>query len=326
MARKPRIHAPGATYHVILRGNARQDIFSDDKDRYRFYDILQKSCERYQCRVHAFCLMTNHIHLEMQVGEFSLSRIMQNISQRYTQWFNWRYKKSGHVFQGRFKAVMVDADEYLLELAAYIQLNPVRARMTDQPGDYQWSSHRAYLGKESLPWLQTDFMLSLLSPNETQARAKFAAFVAERIMDGRRDEFHGEKSADSRIFGDDKFVDLVLITAEALPERKPGVSEVVAAVKKIYGISAEQLRSQGRERLLCEARGLAAWATLEISSGTLVELASLLQRNSSTLTCAVRRMEKLSEQDPAVAEKMGRIREELKSSYQGLSPEAEGNI
>lgn len=321
MARKSRIHAPGATYHVILRGNAQQDIFSDDKDRYRFYEILQKSCERYRCRVHAFCLMTNHIHLEMQVGDFSLSRIMQNISQRYTQWFNWRYKKSGHVFQGRYKAVMVDADEYLLELAAYIHLNPVRARMTDLPGAYQWSSHRAYLGKETLSWLETDFVLSQFSPNETLARTKFAAFVEERITDGRRNEFHGERISDNRIFGNDKFVDVVLTATESPRERKPGVSEVVAVVKKVYGISDEQLMSQGRERVSCEARGLAAWATLEVSSGKLVELATLLHRNSSTLTCAVRRIEKLSEQDPSVAEKMGRVRKELtESSYQGLTP------
>lgn len=321
MARKPRIHAPGATYHVILRGNARQDIFSDDKDRYRFYEILQKSCERYQCRVHAFCLMTNHVHLELQVGGFSLSRIMQNISQRYTQWFNWRHKKSGHVFQGRYKAVMVDANEYLLELAAYIHLNPVRAHMTDQPGEYPWSSHRAYLGKENLSWLETNFILSQFSSNEKKARTKFAAFVGERIVDGRRDEFHGEKTTDSRIFGDDKFVDVVLAAAEALPERKPGVSEVVAVVKKIYGISDDQLMSQGRERVICEARALAAWATLEVSSGKLVDLANLLCRNASTLTCAIRRIEKLRERDPFVAEKMEYLRQELQeSNYQGLTP------
>ena len=120
MARKPLIHAPGAIYHVILRGDARQDIFSDEKDRYRFYEILQKSCERFLLRIHAFCLMTNHIHLEIQVGDIPLSRIMRNVSLRYTQWHNWRHKKSGHVFQGRYKAVMVDADAFLLGLAAYI--------------------------------------------------------------------------------------------------------------------------------------------------------------------------------------------------------------
>lgn len=321
MARKPRIHAPGATYHVILRGNARQDIFTDDKDCYRFYEILQKLCERYQCRVHAFCLMTNHVHLEIQVGDFSLSRIMQNVSQRYTQWFNWHHNKSGHVFQGRYKAVMVDSDEYLLELAAYIHLNPVRAHMTDRPEKYPWSSHRAYLGKENLPWLETNFVLSQFSSNEKKARAKFTAFVAERIADGRRNEFHGEKTTDSRICGDDKFVDVVLTAAEAFPEQKPGVCEVVAVVKRMYGISEDQLKSQGRERVICEARALAAWATLEISCGKLVELANLLHRNPSTLTCAVRRIEKLRERNPSIVEKMGCLRQELlESNNQGLTP------
>ena len=311
MARKPRIHAPGATYHVILRGNARQDIFSDDQDRYRFYEILQKAHERFRFRVHAFCLMTNHVHLEIQVGEFPLSRIMQNIALRYTQWFNWRHKKSGHVFQGRYKAVMVDADAYLLELAAYIHLNPVRAGMTDQPENHRWSSHRAYLGKENLSWLETGFILSQFSTDEKKARTQFARFVGGRVNEGRRDEFHGVKTQDSRIFGDDRFVDIVLAEAESLPERKPDVHAVVAAVKTIYGLSDELLRSRGRERKSCEARGLAAWATLEISSGKLTELAKLLGRDSSTLTCAVRRMEKRREKDSSLVDKMERLRREI---------------
>ena len=107
MPRKPRIHAEGAVYHVILRGNARQEIFSDDRDRFRFYDILHKSYERFRYRIVAFCLMSNHIHLAVQVGEVPLSRIIQNVAQRYTQWFNWRHQKCGHLFQGRYKAIMV---------------------------------------------------------------------------------------------------------------------------------------------------------------------------------------------------------------------------
>jgi REP element-mobilizing transposase RayT len=320
MARKPRIHAPAATYHVILRGNARQDIFSDDKDRYHFYEILQKSYERFRFRVHAFCLMTSHIHLEIQVGEIPLSRIMQNIALRYTQWFNWRHKKTGHVFQGRYKAVMVDADEYLLELAAYIHLNPVRARMADHPEDHRWSSHRAYLGKENLSWLETSCVLSRFSTNVSKARTLFAGFVGERVKDGRRDGFHGEKTADSRIFGDDRFVDVVLAEAESLPDRKPDVNAVVAAVKRLYGLSDYRLGSRGREREICEARGLAAWATLEISSGKLTELANLLGRDPSTLTCAVRRIEKRREKDPSLVDKMERLRREiLGSSYQVLT-------
>jgi REP element-mobilizing transposase RayT len=311
MPRKPRIHTPGAIYHVILRGNARQDIFSDDKDRYRFYEVIQKSSERFGHRILAFCLMTNHVHLAVRVSEIPLSRIMQNVSMRYTQWYNWRHKKSGHVFQGRYKAVMVDADEYLMELTAYIHLNPVRAHMTDRPEKHKWSSHRSYLGKESLSWLDTDSVLSQFSRDVKKARALFTSFVGEHVTEGRRGEFHGEKNIDSRIVGDDRFVDEVLAKAESLPEQRPDVNTVVAAVKKLYGIADGRLSARGQERVASEARGLAAWATLELSSGKLTELAKHVGRDPSTLTCAVRRLEAQRENDTTLAEKMEQLRLDL---------------
>ncbi len=296
---------------MILRGNARQDVFSDDKDRYRFYDILQNSCERFRQRIHAFCLMTNHVHLAVQVGEIPLSRIMQNVSLRYTQWFNWRHKKSGHLFQGRYKAVMVDADAYLLELAAYIHLNPVRAHICDRPEKHRWSSHLAYLGKERLSWLETGSILSQFSMTISKARSKFAGFVGDRLAEGRREEFHGEKTIDSRIFGDDSFVDVALAKAESLPEQKPDVNAVVAAVKKLYKMGDDRLRAKGQERVASEARGLAAWATLELTNGKLTELARHVGRDPSTLTCAVRRLEKRLGQDSLLADKIERLRREL---------------
>lgn len=321
MARKPRIHAPGAIYHVILRGNAGQDIFFDDQDRFRFYGILNNSYERFHHRIHAFCLMTNHVHLEVQVGDVPLSRIMLNVSLRYTQWFNWRHNKKGHVFQGRYKAVMVDADDYLLELAAYIHLNPVRAGITTRPEKHRWSSHRAYLGKDTLPWLETDFILSLFSSDLKKARVSFAAFVNSRLSEGRRKEFHGEKTIDNRIFGDDDFVSAVLAEAESLPMQKPSVTDVIAAVKKVFHITDQCLTSRSRDRDISEARALAAWATLELSSGKLTELAIYLGRDASTMTCAVRRVEKLTAKDPQLVEKMERLRQELTiSSYQVLTP------
>lgn len=247
----------------------------------------------------------------VQVGEVSLSRIMQNVSMRYTQWFNWRRKKSGHVFQGRYKAIMVDGDAYLLELVAYIHLNPVRAHISDRPENHQWSSHRAYLGKESLSWLETGSILSRFSMNVQQARAMFAEFVGDRLADGRREEFHGEKNIDSRIFGDESFVDAVLAEADCLPEQKPDVTAVVAAVKKLYAISDDHLMARSQERLASEARCLAAWATLELSSGKLTELAKYVRRDPSTLTCAVRRLEMRRKKNPLLAEKMEKLRQDL---------------
>jgi len=111
MARKPRIHLPGGFYHVMLRGNAGQDIFLTDEDRYHFYLLMQEGVERFAHRIHAFCCMSNHIHLVIQVADISLSRIMQNLSFRHTQWMNKKQRRTGHLFQGRYKAILVDADE-----------------------------------------------------------------------------------------------------------------------------------------------------------------------------------------------------------------------
>ena len=320
MARKGRIQTPGAIYHVMLRGNARQDIFSDDKDRYRFYTVLDGASQRFDHRLLAFCLMRNHAHLEIQVGKVALSKIMQNMSQQYTQWFNWRHNRPGHVFQGRYKAIMVDADEYLLELAAYIHLNPVRAHVSEKPDKYRWSSHRAYLGKESFSWLDTSLILSQFSSNPKKAGGLFAEFVGGRVTE-RRKEFHGEKNHDSRIFGDDNFVEAVFAETESEPLRKPDVFAVIASVKKIYDLPDDIFRGHSRERGSSEARGVAAWATIELSSGKLKELARYLGRDASTLTCAVRRVEKLRVKNPLLREKMVMLREELaESSSQGLAP------
>jgi putative transposase len=170
----------------------------------------------------------------------------------------------------------------------------------------------AYLGKESLPWLETDFILSLFSANIMNARTKFTEFVGARVADVRRGEFHGEKNIGSRIFGDNSFVDVVLAEAESLPEQKPDVNTVVAAVKRLYGFSDDRLRAQGRERIASEARGIAAWATLELSGGKLTELAKHVGRDPSTLTCAVRRIEKRLGREPQLVEKRERLRRNLR--------------
>ena len=141
MARTPRIHFPGAFYHVMLRGKGGADIFLDEQDHSRFYLLLQESVERFGSRVHAFCLMDNHVHLVLQVGTIPLSRMLQNLSFRHARWINWRRKTVGHVFQGRYQAILIDADNYLLQLVAYLHLNPLRAGMVKRPEDYPWSSH-----------------------------------------------------------------------------------------------------------------------------------------------------------------------------------------
>ncbi|MRR58400.1 MAG: transposase [Deltaproteobacteria bacterium] len=287
MARKPRIHYPSAYYHVILRGNARQDIFSDDTDRYRFYLLLQEGAERFGHRIHAFCLMTNHVHLVVQVADKPLSKIMQNLSFRYTRWVNWRQNRSGHLFQGRYKSVVVDGDEYLLELVRYTHLNPVRAGIAETASAYRWSSHAAYCGNETIPWLTTEFVLAGFSPKLAAACKRYAAFVSEGEGEGHRPEFHGRGSDDTRVLGDSSFVERVLSEAEEIPlqSRMTPVclAQIVAAYYRLPDL-------HGRSHRHAEARAVCAWVAQETGICTLTEVARIFHRDISTVSAGARRI------------------------------------
>jgi len=183
MARKPRVHYSGAYYHVMLRGNGGMQIFHDLADRETFLDLLQESISRFECRIHAFCLMTNHVHIAIQVSDISLSKIVQNISFRYTRFFNKKAKRIGHLFQGRYKALLVDADNYLLQLIRYIHLNPLRANMVANLLDYPWSSHFAYLGKLKIHWLTTQSVFDLLTDDKNQELFSYRQFATINLCE-----------------------------------------------------------------------------------------------------------------------------------------------
>lgn len=291
MPRQPRIHYPGALYHVMLRGNAGGDVFDDEQDISRFFLLLQECIERFGCRVYSYCLMNNHIHLVVQVGEVPLSRVMQNLAFRYTRWMNWRNQRTGHLFQGRYKAILVDEDSYLMQLVAYLHLNPVRAGITSDPQSYRWSSHRAYLGLECIPWLSSDAVLSRLSRKMSAARKLFADFVQGEEDKGHCAEFHGTGSKDSRIFGEDEFLDTILRRTGQVPVLRPGLLATVKCVADHFGYEIDELRTQSQNRQLSRVRALAAWAVTEFSSSSLTELGVLLSRDVSTLSSARRRLQ-----------------------------------
>lgn len=313
MARKQRIHYPGALYHVILRGNTQQDVFFEDCDRYRFFLLLQEGSEKFGYRIHAYCLMTNHIHLVIQVGETPLSRIMQSLSLRYTAWINRRLNRSGHLFQGRYKAVLVDADSYLLELVAYIHLNPLRAGMAASLGDYAWCSHSAYLGQEVVPWLTTDQVLTMLGCSRDKAVRSFSNFVEERMGESHKFEFYRGGEFDSRLLGDERFVDEAMKMAQMPRELKPTVGQVLEAVKNICNIDDETLSSRQRSGSIAEARTLAAWAVSEFSDGTISEVGRLFGRDVSTLSACIKRMTNKALNDTGAAERMKLVKQALLS-------------
>src|SRR3990172_3746573 len=166
MARPLRIVFPGAIYHVTSRGNARAAIFKEDADRELFLEVLQQVVERFNWLCHAYCLMDNHYHLMIETPDGNLTGGMRQLNGVYTQRFNRRHRRVGHVFQGRFRAILVDRDSYLLELCRYVVLNPVRARMVKRVRDYRWSSYRACAGIGKAPaFLTCDWLWSQFGPH-----------------------------------------------------------------------------------------------------------------------------------------------------------------
>lgn len=156
MARPLRIEFPGAVYHVTSRGDRREPIFDDDGDAQAFLGILAQGLLRFDAGVIAYCLMGNHYHLVLHTHQANLSLLMRHLNGVYTQAYNHDHGKVGHLFQGRFKAILVDTDNYLLQLCPYVELNPVRAGMVVVPADWAWSSYRAHVGRADLPcWLET---------------------------------------------------------------------------------------------------------------------------------------------------------------------------
>lgn len=186
MARQLRIEYPGAVYHVTGRGNARQNVFVDNVDQYNFLNLLAKGNKRYNWLCHAYCLMDNHYHLLIETPEGNLSKGMRQLGGVYTQSFNRRHNRVGHLFQGRFKSILVEKESYLLELCRYIVLNPVRAGLKMIAEEWPWSSYRATVGLEvAHPCLSTDWILGQFSLEHDKARSQYSKFVADGVGQGK---------------------------------------------------------------------------------------------------------------------------------------------
>lgn len=212
MARPLRIEFPGALYHLSARGNACQDIFLDDADRHLFLSVLDRVVLRFCLVLHAYCLMGNHYHLLLETPEANLSKALRQLNGVYTQAFNRRHGKVGHVLQGRFKAILVERDSYLLELCRYVVLNPVRAKITRKPDTYRWSSYRASAGLVPVPmFLTVEWLLSRFGKRRAASQRKYRIFVTEGI---------GQTSPWEKLQGQ------VLLGGQAFVERlRPGLRE-----------------------------------------------------------------------------------------------------
>ena len=204
MSRPLRIECAGALYHVTARGDGKEDIYLEEADRRLYLDVLGHVCNRYNWVIHAYCLMSNHYHLLVETPEANLSKGMRQLNGVYTQRINRVHSRVGHVFQGRYKAILVQKDAYLLELARYIVLNPVRARMVGAADDWPWSSYRATVGTDNAPdWLDTRWILSTLAHTLPEAIERYMRFVA----DGMGQPSPWEHLKQQMFLGSDTFID-----------------------------------------------------------------------------------------------------------------------
>jgi REP element-mobilizing transposase RayT len=218
MARPLRIEFPGAVYHVTSRGDRREEIFVDDEDRDALLQVLAQAVSRFDAQALAYCLMGNHYHFVLHTRQANLSLLMRHINGVYTQAYNRRHRKVGHLFQGRFKAILVDRDAYLLEVCRYVDLNPVRARLVRRPDAWPWSSYRAHVGKCAAPaWLDTSGLHGYLlgRPARSEADRRRAGDRYARLVSSASDANLWESALRQQIYlGDEDFVERMQARAQ----------------------------------------------------------------------------------------------------------------
>lgn len=244
MARQLRLEYPGALYHLTARGNEQQPVFHDDTDRQHFLKLFGREILQQHWRCYAYCLMGNHYHLLLDTPEPNLSRGMRRLNGSYTQRFNWRHHRVGHLLQGRFKSIVVERETYLLELCRYLVLNPVRAGLVSTPQEWAWSSYRATAGLSAAPpWLNVASVHALFDMNPERAQLSYQQFVADGI--GRPSPW---SEITGQIFlGSPSFRERM---AERLPKQRPAnvpraqtdparlaPNEILIRVATVFGIS-----------------------------------------------------------------------------------------
>lgn len=273
MTRPLRLEFPGALYHVTARGNRRHPIYRDDADRLAWLRVLGKACERHRFVIHSFCQMTNHYHLLVETVEPNLSAGMRQLNGLYSQYFNWRHRLVGHLFQGRYKAILVQKENYLLELSRYIVLNPVRAKLVSSPDDWPWSSHRYVVGMAQPPsWLERNWLLSRFGDAQPDVISAYLAFV----MQGINGTSPLAAIRHQVLLGDDAFVE----TYQQL-QRSEDLVEIVRPERRAVALSLAEYQTRYADRDEAMARAYLSHAF------TMPQIAGAFAVSTKTVSRAV---------------------------------------
>jgi putative transposase len=322
MTRPLRIEFPGAFYHVMHRGNTGMDIFKGEGDRETFLEYIGKAVERYGIKVHTYCLMNTHYHLLIETPRSNLSQTIKWINVSYSIYFNRKRKRFGHLFQGRFKSVLVEADEYLKHLSRYIHLNPVRAGMVEHCKDYPWSSYRALSGYEKSPeWLETIWMLSIFGEDRDIAKKRYRDFVES--VENEKVNNPSDNAVGGIVLGRTDFVEWV--KSEIIkkgPKSKeisqlrrlnswPKIDDIYQGVSNVFGCGQELILQKGKKRNV--ARDVAIYLSREMTGETSMELGKRFDLCGAGITIRHNRVADQLESDPELKVKVDRIRKIINS-------------
>lgn len=311
MGRPLRIEFPGAFYHVTSRGNERKDIFKSEADREKFLAYLASATERYGAVFHAYCLMTNHYHLMIETPEGNLSRIMKHVNNSYTNYFNIKRKRAGHLLQGRYRAILVEADTYAAELSRYIHLNPVKAKMASSPEEYPWSSCRCYVEGDGPSWLSTGFVLEYFGTEPGERRINYRTYILEAVGKKYPDPLAG--SIASTILGSEDFVRDIrerYLEGKTSDRDLPALRDLTRrpAIETIRKLAEDAFSESGR---LARVAGI--YLCRRFSGAKLKRIGDLYGISESGVTQAAKRFEKMMERDILLDGRLQKIAEELKS-------------
>ena len=288
MSRQSRLHVPGGVYCVVQRSNARQPIFQEPGDYAIFEQLLAAMLARCRTRLHAFCWEEHAVHMAVQVADVPLGRLMQRLTSQYARRIHRRKGESGHLFRQRYHAVLIDPDAYLLKLIRHLHLIPVRAGLVQDPADYALSSHRAYLGMTTIPWLTTQLALRLLGLRDEPARLAYRRLMLETPPAEEGECFMRGSREDPRVLGDRQFLSTVP-RDQRVYRSNFSIDQIIDTVSHTLGVERSEILSRSRQRKLALARALVAWYAVERGIATLAEVARRLQRDPSTLFVGVER-------------------------------------
>lgn len=322
MSRPLRIQYPNAWYHVMNRGRRGDEVFAEVRDYKAFIDLLREIGEDYNVNVSAYCLMSNHYHLLIQTPDANISRAMRHLNGVYTQRYNKIHHCDGQLFRGRYKAILVEADSYLLELLRYIHRNPLEANLVDNLQKYNWSSHKGYLSKaKKWNWLYKSFPLSLFSKDHADSIRLYKRFVTQEIPDEINKILSRRKLPP--VLGSKKFIDKVKDlffsdkSHEEIPEAKilaPDAEKVLEVVGKFYKVGMDDLL-RSRRGYFNEPRNVAIYLTRRLRGDTLKVVGEVFGINkNSTVSSSIDRMKYEMRRDKGVSLRVEKLVKSLTNS------------